>query len=222
MTSLTSMAMHSDDLCHDPHRAEKCDGKGHFSSHCFELFKNPPPKKSPQERKKEGDLSFCAVAIDSKAQPCKISVEVGGGTRQQRAFFTTAKPKRDHCPLPVSPTHTMGSAQHSRCTLKPAELCDDEVKDMRSVSPPPATTWLFPPSDDVQINHLRVQAAEAQGVNAEHVLRFLIRRTVCDMRVINWSICSRETLCWFLKLDRRGLFVETTAVQFPACWRGGC
>lgn len=94
------------------------------------------PKKSPQERKKEGDLSFCAVAIDSKAQPCKISVEVGGGTRQQRAFFTTAKPKRDHCPPPVSPTHTMGSAHHSRCTLKPAELCDDEVKDMKSVSPP--------------------------------------------------------------------------------------
>lgn len=84
----------------------------------FSSLRTPP--KSPQERKKGGDLSFCGLAIDSKAQPCKISVEVGGGTRQQRAFFTSAKPKRDHCPLPVSQTHTIASAHYSRCTLKAA------------------------------------------------------------------------------------------------------
>lgn len=43
--------MHSADLCHDPQRAEKCDGKGRFSSHCSELFKNPPKTSSGKEKR---------------------------------------------------------------------------------------------------------------------------------------------------------------------------
>lgn len=173
-------------------------------------------------------MSLCAVAIDSKAQPCKISVEVGGGTRQQRAFFTAAKPKRDHCPLPVSPTHTMGTAHHSRRTLKPTELCDDEVKDMTSVShPPPAptpppppppptpvTTRLLPPSDGIQVQ----LGAQAAGSCSLSTSCGFLSGTLCGTRgIITWSVCSSETLCWFLKRDRRGLSVETTAVRFPAC-----
>lgn len=68
MTSLTLGVTHSNDLCHNPHiisereKHQKGDVKGHFPSHCFVLLR---AKKSPQEREKKGDLSFCLLAIDS-------------------------------------------------------------------------------------------------------------------------------------------------------------
>lgn len=135
MTSLTGRATRSGDLCHDPHRIEKCNGKGHFPSHCFEPFKNS--QKSPQERKKRETRPFVRLPPIQKHNRVKSVVNSGGGPRQQRAFFTTAKPKRDHCPLPVSPTPTMGSPHHSRCKPK-RMVCDDEVKDTKSdsISPP--------------------------------------------------------------------------------------
>lgn len=77
MTSLTSMAMHSDDLCHDPHRAEKCDGKGHFSSHCFELFKNPPPKKVLRKGKKKETCPFVQLPLIQKHNRVKSVLKSG-------------------------------------------------------------------------------------------------------------------------------------------------
>lgn len=104
MTSLTGRAAHSADLCHGPHRLEKCNGKGHFPSHCFEPFKNSP--KSPQDREKEGDSSFCAFATDSKAQPCKIRGEFGGRNPAAACLFHHRKAKEDSLSSPCVPnTH---------------------------------------------------------------------------------------------------------------------
>lgn len=69
MTSLIPGVTHSTDLCHNPHiisererHHQKGDVKGHFPSHCLVLLRT---KKSPQDREKKGDLSFCLLAIDS-------------------------------------------------------------------------------------------------------------------------------------------------------------
>lgn len=174
-------------------------------------------------------MSLCAVAIDSKAQPCKISVEVGGGTRQQRAFFTAAKPKRDHCPLPVSPTHTMGSAHPSHRTLKPAELCDDEVKDMTSVShpstpppppppPTPVTTRLLPPSDGIQVERVGAQAASTScgflsgtlcGTTRDHnVVRLFQRNALLVPQTgTGEAFLWKPQRCGFLPADGRVVVV---------------
>lgn len=70
MTSLIPGVTHSTDLCHNPHiisererHHQKGDVKGHFLSQCLVLLRGK--KKSPQDRGKKGDLSFCLLAIDS-------------------------------------------------------------------------------------------------------------------------------------------------------------
>lgn len=87
-------------------RHQKGDVKGHFPSLVCTFKK---PKKSPQERKKIETCSFVSCHWFSqceKAQPCKISVEVGGGPQQQCAFFHRRNLKEIHCPPCVPNTHS--------------------------------------------------------------------------------------------------------------------
>ena len=68
------------------------------------------------------------------------------------------------------------------------------------------------------MDRLRAPAAERSDLrpSGPH-----LSGTLCNTWVTTWSVCYRETLCWFLKWDRRGLSVATTAVQFPARWGVG-
>lgn len=113
MTSLTLRVTHFTDLCHNPHIiSEKRDDTKKVMSkvtfpHWFVLLRSQ--KKSPQEREKKETCPFVSCHWFSqceKAQPCKISVEVGGGPQPQCAFFTAANLKEIHCPRCVPNTHS--------------------------------------------------------------------------------------------------------------------
>lgn len=109
MTSLALWVTHSNDLCHNPHiiserLRRKGDVKGHFPSPVCTFKEQRRIKKSSGERERES-RPFVARQCE-KAQPCKISVEVGGGPQRQCAFFHRWNLKHIHCPSCVPNTHS--------------------------------------------------------------------------------------------------------------------
>lgn len=76
-----------------------------------------------------------SASVKKKAQPCKISVEVGGGPQQQCAFFLLRRSLKE-LPLsllspPPPPTPTVGSVHYSWSKLKQGKVCGYEVEDMK-------------------------------------------------------------------------------------------
>lgn len=209
----------------------KGDVKGHFPLTGLyfwegELKKRKKRHHVEEKRKKKGE-ELLSPAIESasvkkKAQPCKISVEVGGGPQQQCAFFLLRRslkelplsllspPHLQHPPWGRSTIHGANWSRERYVTMKSKtwntmkeRLCVCVAQSSISLACGQKSESLFFTTinrrncNDTHhslICHVQFTVRDLWVNRNHHVLLLSATRYSCKQRSA-WPLCTSETVC---------------------------